>query len=570
MSSHATTFSPSADSKTKGLEANDPDELASSIRTVANRAALEGKNAAAIITRCFKGNQLLDTERYEQCKKTCSESTNKNIQNNWRGTMDVEVILRDQLRTNDEISTTMFISDYGETSTQTDTNENMVDICSFLKEHIYEHSSTNRGRYSRETPQYIKLKYEHLDLTTYSVDLVCALRDIVDLYKSQIHALIEPLLNKKNPIHLDVMRQAGGDGNKLLRLLTLSMVSTTMSAIGTHEMEMRTNAASFKLGENGSMYMIRLHKDVNKMITLLNNKEMDDGRVTTAKEFVEAMAVLHARKALYGDVRYKEAVTEQMQATATENIFTPHLLADMHANVSKRDALDTLIAASGAKTTASPGSTTAFVAGTAHMGGGNRSNTEYDGLMAHGRKELLKEMTDSTCRAKINDGTGPGNPYYGRRGPVSQRISILFDLKNYYEELGLSQEAANDKARLWCETNGVMTKDFNKHSNNNNSNNSNNTNSSNRSSRNNNSSRSNQNNKRDYDSMKNQLAQQKKEFSALKVLVAKSAKKKKVRPRTLQSATNARASRQVDEDENWPEDSDDDLDHNTSTAGGRS
>ena len=54
------------------------------------------------------------------------------------------------------------------------------------------------------------------------------------------------------------------------------------------------------------MYMIRLHKDVNKMITLLNNKEMDDGRVTTAKEFVEAMAVLHARKALYGDVRYKE------------------------------------------------------------------------------------------------------------------------------------------------------------------------------------------------------------------------------------------------------------------------
>ena len=196
MSSHATTFSPSADSKTKGLEANDPDELASSICTVANRAALEGKNAAAIITRCFKGNQLLDTIRYEQCKATCSESTNKNIQNNWRGTMDVEVILRDQLRTNDEISTTMFISDYGETSTQTDTNENMVDICSFLKEHIYEHSSTNRGRYSRETPQYIKLKYEHLDLTRYSVDLVRALRDIVDLYKSQIHALIEPLLDK--------------------------------------------------------------------------------------------------------------------------------------------------------------------------------------------------------------------------------------------------------------------------------------------------------------------------------------------------------------------------------------
>lgn len=70
--------------------------------------------------------------------------------------------------------------------------------------------------------------------------------------------------------------------------------------------------------------------------------------------------------------------------------------------------------------------------------------------------------------------------------------------------------------------------------------------------------------------MKNQLAQQKKEFSALKVLVAKSAKKKRGRPRTLQSATNARASRQVDEDEDWPEDSDDDLDHNTSTAGGRS
>ena len=70
--------------------------------------------------------------------------------------------------------------------------------------------------------------------------------------------------------------------------------------------------------------------------------------------------------------------------------------------------------------------------------------------------------------------------------------------------------------------------------------------------------------------MKNQLAQQKKEFSALRVLVAKSAKKKKGRPRTLQSAANARASRQVDKNEQYSEDSDDDLDHNTSTAGGRS
>ena len=462
--------SPKDSSKHKVLTISEAHNEQKCLDSLIQYCVSNNNDVVAACIRDLKGNQLLDTEGYDNFAQTCATNPDTSKRNNIDVCVDVESILKQQINASNDNDSDELIVAVDDFEPMQETNKINYDLIDLIDVHL-------TGKLRKIIPSVTRNKYNEKSLGTYGTWMVVYLREIVDAYKAKIFALVVLVLDSNNAKHTNLISESKNDGNRLLRKMRLSTNRSNLSAIGRQMLKMNSGS-NMAATQSGSEYLNDQVKELNKMKDLIRTHEEKEGSELSASDFIQGITVYRAQKAVHKHSSYTNTINNRMNSTDSRNTFKSNALSSLVNEIKMIDDLN-----DNHKNSSGTGDgknipvslAGGVIAPTSSNNASSYSSTRstVDSVtIANARNALSQLLTDSNVCGQLNDGNGPNKPYAlprGQHGYFKEEVGIYFDYKNYLEIEGMEKSEANNIARRWCEDAGIFDRNYK--SNNNNSNN---------------------------------------------------------------------------------------------------